>query len=211
MSETRNEAGIYHGNTSDFPTIDRALAGDQLAYEELFKKYERKILNLFTRLTKNNIADSEDFLQNTFALAFSKLDTFKKKSSFYTWLHRIAVNVFLMSCRCKKRYFIPIEEFRGRQVTDGGLIVSGMLEDNSALDRDRRGELGRLDQTLENVLNKILVGQLMHNLPPGYKKILELQDLQGFNCKEVATQLRCSLGNVKSQHHNAIEKLRARV
>ena len=197
----------YSEEMSDFPMVDMALAGNQSAYEYLFKKYREKIFRFFMRSTKNNIADSEDLAQNTFASAFSKLHTFKKNASFYTWLRRIAINVFLMSCRHKKLRLVSIEELQGQQVTNEGLIVEA-LYGNKRMWSDRKSEIGKLDRALENVPNEISVNQLMRDLPPGYKKMLELYDLQGLEYNEIAAKLRCSPGNAKSQRHRAITRLR---
>lgn len=212
MPKTKKEQNNYRGNTSDFPIIDRALTGEQSAYDELFQKHRARIFRFFMRSTKGNIADSEDFVQETFASTFSKLDTFRKDAAFYTWLCRIATNVFLMSCRRKKYCLVSFEELCYRQqVGDGEIVIESEPERND-FPWDKKGsDIGGSDRALENVPNKITVEKLMMSLPPGYKKILALHDLQGFEYKEVATIRRCSPGNAKSQRHQAIMKLRAAV
>ncbi|MBI2669909.1 MAG: RNA polymerase sigma factor [Candidatus Yanofskybacteria bacterium] len=201
MSKTNNNLKNHYDRASDFLLIDSALSGDQSAYEVLFKKYQGKILKFFMKKVMGNVADSEDMVQDTFTLAFSKLHTFKKKSCFYTWLCRIAINVFLTFCRRNKRHFISIDEFFGQQTVNGEQIGKNTQG-------DRKSYIGKSDQILENVPNKILVDQLMRNLPVGYKKNLELHDLQEFEFKEIAAKLQCSLVNAKSQHYRAIEKIR---
>ncbi|MBI2063052.1 MAG: sigma-70 family RNA polymerase sigma factor [Candidatus Yanofskybacteria bacterium] len=210
MPKNDYEIKSHNNNTADFQIIDKVLSGDKSSFGELFEKYQQRIFLVFMRLTKGNVHDSEDFLQDTFILAFSKLSTFKRNAGFYTWLHRIAVNVFLMSCRRKKYYVFSIEELQECQVTDEGRIVSTLRgEVITHGDRCvfRKSEIGEPDRTLENVPNKLSVNKLMRGLPPGYKETLALRDLEGFEYKEIARILGCSLGNVKSQRHKALQKL----
>lgn len=208
--ETEKTTATYHGDTSDFTIIDRALAGDQLAYEELFKKYQPRILRYFVGSLKYKTNDAEDLVQDTFNSAFSKLHTFKKESGFYTWLHKIALNVFLMYCRLKKPCFIPIDKIRVSSITSEGLIIQGMSSgSNNGFYPEKGSDIGLPDHTTENVLNRIVLEQLMQNLPSGYKEAVTLHDLKGMAHKDIAALLGCSIGNVKAQRHRAVRKLSA--
>lgn len=209
MPKTENKPAEFKDSAIDFPLIDRVLAGDSLAYEELFKRYHNRILSLFLQLTNNNFDDSEDFLQDTFIQALIKLHTFRKKSGFFTWLHRMAVNIFLMSRRHNKIYTIPIDEIADdQQMLDKEIMIQGVCN-NNGMDIAKNSDIGKLDRTLENIPNRILITQLLSNLYPGYREVIELIYLQGFNGGETAVRMGCSSGNVKSQRHKAIRRLRA--
>lgn len=209
MLKTKKEQGAYCRDTSDFPVIDRALAGEQSAYEELFQKHRARIFGFFTRATNGKITDSEDFVQNTFKSAFTKLHTFKKDAAFYTWLRKIASNVFLMSCRGKKPHLVSIEELYGPQIIGRELFVEGQQWNDHCSHSEKINEIGKSDRALENVLNRLTVEKFIRDLPPDYKEILILHDLCGFEYTEVATALGYSSGNTKSRRHRAIMKLRA--
>ena len=62
MAKNNGILNGYHSDTSDFSTIDRALIGEQAAYEELFGKYRQRIFMFFMRSTRGNLADSEDLV-----------------------------------------------------------------------------------------------------------------------------------------------------
>ena len=82
-----------------------------------------------------------------------------------------------MSCRRKKPSFILIGDLHSQQIADGKLSV-GAVSDNRTW-TVKKSDIGGPDYMLENVPNKILVAQLTQNLPPGYKKILELHGILG--------------------------------
>ncbi len=207
MPKTKKNQGEYKGHATDFPLVNRALAGDPLAYEELFQKYKERILYFFLKSTRN-LEDSEDLLQETFMRAFSRLTTFKKKSGFFTWLRSIAANNLYMRYRRKKLYFVPLDELRGKKMVDEDLFLQQSVrqQEESSF---QKSDLGKLDSELENIPNKLSTDKLLNGLSPGYRKVLELTYLQGLNQEETALKLGCSLGNVKSQHHKAIRRLHA--
>ena len=193
----------------DFAVIDRALAGEQSAFEELFNKYQARIRALLMRLTHGNIANSEDLMQESFRKAFSKLRTFKKEACFYTWLYKIATNEFLMFYRIKHPFLISIDALRHTNVPTGGsIIIENLPEERGPFNGEKNSQLGKSDQALENIPNRIMVEKLLESLPHGYRRIIILHDLLGFEYKDAAIILRCSTGNAKSQRHKAIQKMR---
>src|SRR3989440_3416556 len=81
--------------------VSQAREGDKSAFNELVRRYERKIFRLAQHVTQNR-EDAEDVLQETFLKAYEHLDQFKGDSKFYTWIVRIAVNQALMKLRRRK-------------------------------------------------------------------------------------------------------------
>ncbi len=86
---------------SDAQLVKKAKGKDTKAFEELIKRYEKKIYNLSYRIMGNR-EDAKDMLQETFLQVFRKLSGFKGDSAFSTWLYRIAVNTCLMKKRKEK-------------------------------------------------------------------------------------------------------------
>ncbi|MDH5174544.1 MAG: sigma-70 family RNA polymerase sigma factor, partial [Elusimicrobiota bacterium] len=82
-------------SVSDEILVKKSQKGDYPSFEELVKRYEKKIYNLAYRIMGNK-KDASDVLQETFLQAFKKLSGFKGKAKFSTWLYRIAVNICLM-------------------------------------------------------------------------------------------------------------------
>src|SRR5690349_6354025 len=81
--------------------VAQARTGDATAFNELLRRYERKIFRLALHITQNR-EDAEDVLQETFLKAYEHLDQFQGQSKFYTWIVRIAVNQALMKLRKRK-------------------------------------------------------------------------------------------------------------
>ncbi|MGH9961599.1 MAG: RNA polymerase sigma factor, partial [Pyrinomonadaceae bacterium] len=83
-------------------TVDRnvelAAAGNMAAFEELYRRHNRRVYSLCLRMTRS-VSEAEDLTQDVFVQLFRKLNTFRGESSFATWLHRLAVNEVLMHFR----------------------------------------------------------------------------------------------------------------
>src|SRR6266849_7265035 len=81
--------------------VAQSREGDTTAFNELVRRYERKIFRLAQHITQNR-EDAEDVLQETFLKAYEHLNQFQGNSKFYTWIVRIAVNQALMKLRKRK-------------------------------------------------------------------------------------------------------------
>ncbi len=176
---------------SDIKMVKAAQVGDIEAMSWLYDKYRRRIYNLCLRMLRDQ-ADAEDLTQDVFVQLFRKISTFRGESAFSTWLHRLAVNMVLMSIRSRnaKRYpIIPLE--------------SSNDEDDSLYE-----ELGREDEGLRSSLDRLTINDALVNLPPGYRMVFLLHDVHGYEHQEIAEILSCSVGNCKSQLHKARLKMR---
>jgi len=139
-----------------------------------------------------NTAEAEDLTQEAFLQLFRKISTFRGESAFSTWLHRLAVNVVLMKLRKKSGKETSLE-----QVTEPDEESGGPRRDFGAADLQLSGSLDRVN--LERA-----VGQL----PPGYRAVFVLHDVEGYEHNEIAEIMGCSIGNSKSQLHKARMRLR---
>ncbi len=123
---------------------------------------------------------------------FRKIHTFRGESAFSTWLHRLAVNVVLMRLRKKTLAETSLEETTEPDEETGG----------------PRKEIGGPDLRLTGSIDRVNLQRAIEQLPPGYKAVFVLHDIQGYEHNEIAGIMSCSIGNSKSQLHKARMRLR---
>lgn len=183
--------GLTERGLTEEEVIQRAQTGDLKSFEELYSRHKARIFSLCLRMS-NNYAHAEDLTQETFLQLFRKIASFRGESAFSTWLHRLSVNVVLARFRRKTLLEVPLED-----PSEGGS------------EEDRPREIGQRDQILDGSLHRIDLEQALRLLPPGYRMIFVLHDVEGYQHQEIAEMLGCSIGNSKSQLHNARMRLRA--
>jgi RNA polymerase sigma-70 factor, ECF subfamily len=163
-----------------------AQTGDEMAFEHLYKAHYRRIYALCHRMTRNP-GLSKDLTQEAFLLAFRKIGSFRSESRFLTWLYRVAINVVLMNRRKTTYNEGTLEKVHGDESYIPHLRTS-------------TPHVGLVDRiALKNGLKQ---------LPRGYKRIIFLHDLLGYEHHEIASPLRCAHGTSKSQLHKARKRLR---
>lgn len=176
---------------SEAEVVRLACAGVPRAFEHLYKLHNQRVFGLCLRIVGSR-TEAEDLTQEAFLQLFRKIQTFRGESSFSTWLHRLAANVALMSLRKKRRLEISLDAtVDGDQQTSRPAI-----------------QLGRPDLRLNGVLDRVNLNKAIEQLPNGYKEVFLLHDVEGYEHKEVATILGCSVGNSKSQLFKARMRLR---
>ncbi len=168
-----------------------AQQGNAAAFERLYRLHNRRVYSLCLRMV-GNTAEAEDLTQEAFLQLFRKIATFRGESAFSTWLHRLAVNVVLMKLRRKSGNESSLEQ---------------MTEPDEESGTPRR-DFGTVDLTLVGSLDRINLQRAVEQLPPGYKAIFVLHDVQGYEHNEIAEIMGCSIGNSKSQLHKARMRLR---
>ena len=170
--------------------ILRAQNGDSQAFELLYALHKRRVYSLCLRML-GNIAEAEDLTQEAFLQLYRKIGTFRGDSAFSTWLHRLSVNVVLMHLRKKGLPQVSLEESLEPSQDDGP-----------------RKDIGARDLTLAGSIDRVTLERAVENLPPGYRLVFVLHDVEGYEHNEIADMLSCSIGNSKSQLHKARMKLR---
>jgi RNA polymerase sigma-70 factor (ECF subfamily) len=169
--------------------IERAKQGDGEAFETLYGLHKRRVYSLCLRMT-GNTAEAEDLTQEAFLQLFRKIATFRGESAFSTWLHRMAVNVVLMHLRKKGLPVVPLDD---------------TLESDDDVPKK---EPGAPDLALTGSVDRLQLQRAIGDLPPGYRTIFVLHDVEGYEHNEIAGLVGCSIGNSKSQLHKARVKLR---
>ncbi len=171
--------------------IRLAQQGDAGAFERIYRLHSRRVYALCLRMV-GNTAEAEDLTQDSFLQLFRKIGTFRGESAFSTWLHRLAVNVVLMKLRKKTLPETSLEESTDPEDESGG----------------PRREIGAPDLLLTGSIDRVHLQRAIEQLPPGYRQVFVLHDVQGFEHNEIADLMDCSIGNSKSQLHKARMRLR---
>jgi RNA polymerase sigma-70 factor, ECF subfamily len=160
--------------------------GDEQALDEIFRLHHRRVYALCLRMT-GNATEAEDLTQEVFIQVFRKWGSFRGESAFTTWLHRLTVNQVLMHFRRSR--------VKRERVTEDGELPHRATEGG--------GELHRAP-----VLDRIALNEAIAKLPPGYRAVFILHDVEGLEHLEIARVMGCSVGTSKSQLHKARMKLR---
>jgi len=174
---------------SEAEAIEQAKQGDAEAFETLYLLHKRRVYSLCLRMTGNTAA-AEDLTQEAFLQLFRKIGTFRGESAFSTWLHRMAVNVVLMQLRKKGLAVVPLED---------------TIETE---EEAHKKEPGADDVRLAGSIDRLQLEHAIANLPPGYRAVFLLHDVEGYEHNEIAKIVGCSIGNSKSQLHKARMRLR---
>jgi len=172
--------------------VRKVLQGDVNAFEKLVTEYEKSVYAITLRMT-NNAEDAADMTQETFIKAYNSLQAFRGDSKFSVWLFRIATNVcldFLRSRNRKQTVSLSVEDDEGEEaqldIADESQSPELLLERGLTRDAVRRG---------------------LDTLPPDYRQILLLREIQGLSYEEIAEALRLEVGTVKSRIFRARKKL----
>ena len=176
---------------NDADVVRLAQQGDADAFERIYQLHSRKIYNLCVRMTGDR-TEAEDLTQDVFLQLLRKIDTFRGESTFSTWLHRMCVNIVLM-------------RFRKKPIAQTSLDIITNPEKESGTPPK---ELGGPDLRLNGVIDRVTLQAAINELPPGYKAMFILHDIEGYNHDEIAGMFGCSAGNSKSQVHKARMRLR---
>ena len=171
-------------------------AGDEAAYARLVTLYGGRMLAVARRLLGNE-DEARDALQEAFLAAFRNLDGFAGQARLSTWLHRIVVNAALMRMRRRRaRPEEPIEPLLPVFLADGHQAAPAVPWAETAEQLLARREVGAL------------VRRSIDQLPPTYRTVLVMRDLEELDTGEVAARLGISPNAVKIRLHRARQALR---
>jgi RNA polymerase sigma-70 factor, ECF subfamily len=160
--------------------IERCLAGDQVAWDQIVRQHWRKIFNLAYKFVGRH-DEAEDLTQDIFLKIFKALHTFDRRANFQTWLISISRNLCIDHYRSVRKE----RETMARDVDSSSL---------SPVSRERSPH-GQLEQTDL----KARIRQALAELPPTLRQAVVLRDLQEFSYQEIAEQLGLPEGTVKSR------------
>ncbi len=165
---------------SEAADVALAAAGDQRAFERLYRLHVARIHSLARRMAGFE-GDADELTQDVFVRAWERLGTYRGEAAFGTWLHRLAVNVIL--------------NWRRSAAAERRWIEDGVDTDLMAGARSGRAET--LD--LEGAIAR---------LPAGARQVFVLHDVEGFKHEEIAAMMGVTAGTSKAQLHRARMLLR---
>ncbi len=183
---------------SDQELVERLKTGEEAAFEALLARYQGKVYRLAMSFTRNP-EDAEEVLQDVFLTVYRKIGSFDGRSAFGTWLYRIAVNAALMKLRGRGPIQESLEEYLPQFTEDGR--HTRMVVDWTPGPEE---QLLRQERTL-------VVREAIEALPPDYKAVLVLRDLEGLSNGEVAEIMDTSVLAVKARLHRARLVLRGKL
>lgn len=164
--------------------VEKAQAGDRLAFEQLYRSHCGRIYALCWRMCGGDRALAEDMVQEAFIRAWNKLDLFRGDSKFGTWLHRLTVNVVL---------------------SDRRIRVKRLQREREMVDEVERTLVG--DRDVFAGLRKDLEAAIA-GLPERARTVLILYDIEGYQHNEIAQMTGMAVGSSKAQLHRARKLVR---
>ncbi len=179
----------------DLLIVQKVQEGDVDAFDELVTKYRERIYAVVYNLTSNR-EDASDLTQDAFIKAFQSIGRFKGKSSFFTWLYRIALNTTLTHLRKNKlRRFFSFEKMSEEDHSAG--FIEQLKTDS---DSDKNTLMNELQEKLNDAFQKLSVK---------HRTVITLYEIDGLSHKEIAEIVGTSVGTVRSRLHYAKQFLQA--
>jgi RNA polymerase sigma-70 factor (ECF subfamily) len=183
--------------TEELALVNAAKAGDMGAFEDLVRRYDRNVFRIAQHITQNR-EDAEDVVQDAFLKAFQNLGQFQGQSKFYTWLVRIAVNEALMKLRKRRpERFVSLDE--------------DVKTEEDSMPREIADWSPNPEQQYNQAELKDILGKTIQGLPPGFRTVFVLRDVEGLSTEETAEALELSIPAVKSRLLRARLQLRERL
>jgi len=183
--------------SDELSLVQAAKRGDVGAFGELVKRYDRNVFRIALHITQNR-EDAEDVVQDAFLKAYENLEQFQGQSKFYTWLVRIAVNEALMKLR------------RRRPERMVSLDQEVQTEEDS-MPREVADWSPNPEQLYNQSELRDILGKTIQGLPPSFRTVFVLRDVEGLSTEETAQALELSVPAVKSRLLRARLQLRERL
>jgi RNA polymerase sigma-70 factor, ECF subfamily len=177
----------------DLRLVEATLAGDKEAFDQLVLRYQDRLFGTLVHML-GSFHDARDVTQDAFLSAYEKLNSFRKESSFYSWLFRIAYNT-AVSSRRRKRITRSLDRQR---------------EDNGAEPQDFSPATNPAHR-LESEEIRLQVREALNQLGPDYRDALVLKEIEGLRYDEIAKLQDCPIGTVRSRIHRARQDLREKL
>lgn len=169
----------------DNELIARAQTGDPAAFDELIVKYSPRLYGLVYNMTSNH-EDTNDLMQDIWAKAYRSIGGFRGKSSFYTWIHSIGVNMTINFLKKRgRRFHLSLDDIDSNVQHDKEFI-----ELTATSTPVREADLGELQKRLNEAMQK-----LSHD----HRAVVTMFDIQGMPHAEIAKIMGISEGTVRSR------------
>ena len=179
-------ANISSNGESDAELVARAQQGDTRAFDQLVRKYTPKLYGLVYNMTSNR-EDTADLLQDIFAKAYRSLQRFMGKSSFYTWIYSISVNMTLNFLKKRGRYTkVSLDD-----------VDTGIQNDPSFIEVTTAAKSTLREVNIHELQKRL--NEAMMKLSNDHRTVVTLYDVQGLQHAEISQILGVSEGTVRSR------------
>ncbi|HUK82795.1 MAG TPA: sigma-70 family RNA polymerase sigma factor [Verrucomicrobiae bacterium] len=187
------EHTIDYQHEDDESLVARVQHGEQAAFDELVRRYKERLYATVYHMTSNH-EDANDLVQDAFIKAYKSIGSFKRQSSFYTWVYRIAVNrtINFLKRRRNRNHF-SLDDVDGSIQTDPDFV-----ELMSHVTPRREVGLTELQARLNEALQK---------LSEPHRAVVTMHDIQGMTHADIAKVMNCSEGTVRSRLFYARQQL----
>lgn len=191
------ESKVGEPASDETALVDAARAGNVSAFEQLVRRYDRNVFRIAQHITQNR-EDAEDVVQDAFLKAFQNLGQFQGQSKFYTWLVRIAVNEALMRLRRRRpERMVSLDE--------------DVKTEEDSMPREVADWAPNPEQLYNQSELKEILTKTIQGLPPSFRTVFVLRDVEGLSTEETAAALELSVPAVKSRLLRARLQLRERL
>lgn len=183
-------------NVREAYDLEALLRGDRAAFEQLVREESPRLFRVIVRIVRDE-DEAQSVLQETFLQAYRRLHTFRGESRLTTWLYAIGINLARAALRKNRRFTALDEEALDhlQPTFNGGLYT----ETPETWNPHRLAEASEL---------RHLVHEAVAQLPPDYRAIVTLRDLEEFSTAEAARALNISEGAARVRLHRARQALR---
>jgi RNA polymerase sigma-70 factor (ECF subfamily) len=193
----QTEATLAQPDVSEIDLVKRCQAGETGAFDELVTRYRTRIFGMIYNMVHNE-QDAWDLAQDSFVKAWKSIKRFRGKSSFYTWMYRIVMNV-------------TIDWLRKKQIKGAGTEFDDAVQlreiDPAARTAPKSEELPY--ERMERGEVRMQIDNAIAQLTPEHRAVILMKETEGMQYHEIAEALGCSIGTVMSRLFYARKRLQS--
>ena len=190
MIKINSERSINQVAAGNQPTDEELIArfqkGDSYAFDQLVKRYKEPLLNFIFRFI-GEISEAEDIVQETFYRVYKNKHYYKEVAKFSTWIYTIAGNLAKTELRRRRRR----------------KLFSIHKETSAEKEIELPDKRSDPEKEVNTVLTEKVIQKAINNLPPKFRQVIILRDVQGFSYEEISSIIKVPLGTVKSRVNRA--------
>jgi RNA polymerase sigma-70 factor, ECF subfamily len=195
VAEVTHSAPVVSDADVDMTYVTRVQQGDVAAFDYLVRKYRERLFSIVYNMTSNR-EEAADLTQESLIKSFRSIERFKGRSSFFTWLYRIAVNTTLSHLKKRRlRRFFSLENVH--EEASSSEIVEALSIQNKT---EKSAMINELQEKLNEALQK---------LSPKHRTVVVLFEIEGLSHQEISDITGCSVGTVRSRLHYAKQQLQS--
>jgi len=191
----RTETTLAQADVSELDLVKRCQAGETEAFDELVTRYRTRIFAMIYNMVHNE-QDAWDLAQDSFVKAWKSIKRFRGRSSFYTWIYRIVMNV-------------TIDWLRKKQVKGAGVEFDDAIQLREVNPASKT--LPKADplpyERMERTEVRARIDNAITQLSPEHRAVILMKETEGMQYHEIAEALGCSIGTVMSRLFYARKKL----